>query len=155
MLQFLQVREIRGNFMLQPAGFGVRFVANVVDWLVINLPLIILIGLITGEFSAENTIVSSITFFYVLITPVLWKGYVVGKRIAGIRIVKKDGSNVHIGNMLMRTIVAGLVYGLTLGIGIIVSAFMVGLRADKRAIHDFIAGTYVTHAKPDEMEPLH
>jgi uncharacterized RDD family membrane protein YckC len=136
--------------MTQPAGFGVRFVANIVDWLIINLPLIIIAGLITGDFSQDNTFVSTVIFLYVLITPVLWKGYVVGKRIAGIRIVKKDGSNVHIGNMLMRTIVSGIVYGLTLGIGLIVSAFMVGLREDKRAIHDFIAGTYVTHAKPDE-----
>ncbi|MFL8935394.1 RDD family protein [Rossellomorea oryzaecorticis] len=137
--------------MTQPAGFGVRFVANLVDWLIINLPLIIIAGLVTGEFSQENSYVSAITFLYVLITPVLWKGYVVGKRIAGIRIVKKDGSNVHIGNMLMRTIVSGIVYGLTLGIGIIVSAFMVGIREDKRAIHDFIAGTYVTHVKPEEV----
>ncbi|MBH9967672.1 RDD family protein [Bacillus sp. V3] len=136
--------------MTQPAGFGVRFVANIVDWLIINLPLIIIAGLITGDFSQDNTFVSTVIFVYVLITPVLWKGYVVGKRIAGIRIVKKDGSNVHIGNMLMRTIVSGIVYGLTLGIGIIVSAFMVGIREDKRAIHDFIAGTYVTHAKPEE-----
>ncbi|XXM70375.1 RDD family protein [Lysinibacillus sphaericus] len=134
--------------MTQPAGFGVRFVANLVDWLIINLPLIIITGLVTGEFSQDNTFVSTVIFIYVLITPVFWKGYVVGKRIAGIRIVKKDGSNVHIGNMLMRTIVSGIVYGLTLGIGIIVSAFMVGIREDKRAIHDFIAGTYVTHAKP-------
>jgi uncharacterized RDD family membrane protein YckC len=132
-----------------PAGFWVRVGATIMDWLMINLPLIIIAGLITGEFSEENYFVSTITFLYVLITPVLWKGYVVGKRIAGIRIVKKDGSNVHIGNMLMRTIVAGIAYALTLGIGIIVSAFMVGIREDKRAIHDFIAGTYVTHAKPD------
>lgn len=45
--------------------------------------------------------------------------------------------------MLMRVLVAGLVYVLTLGIGIIVSAFMVGMREDRRAIHDFIAGTEV------------
>ncbi|WP_175986845.1 RDD family protein [Bacillus sp. Marseille-Q1617] len=141
--------------MIQPAGFWIRVGAGIMDWLIINLPLIIITGLITGEFSEENTFVSAITFLYVLITPVLWKGYVVGKRIAGIRIVKKDGSNVHIGNMLMRNIVAGIVYVLTLGIGIIVSAFMVGLREDKRSIHDFIAGTYVTHAKPKAADPLH
>ncbi|NQD65662.1 RDD family protein [Bacillus haikouensis] len=135
--------------MSLPAGFWIRVGANIMDWLIINLPLIIIAGLITGEFSDENYFVSLITFLYVLITPVLWKGYVVGKRLAGIRIVKKDGSNVHIGNMLMRNIAAGIFYALTLGTGLIVSAFMVGLREDKRAIHDFIAGTYVTHSKPD------
>jgi uncharacterized RDD family membrane protein YckC len=44
--------------------------------------------------------------------------------------------------------VAAIVYGITLGIAVIVSAFMIGLRKDKRAIHDFIAGTYVTYEKP-------
>jgi uncharacterized RDD family membrane protein YckC len=48
----------------------------------------------------------------------------------------------------MRVIVASLVYGITLGIGAIVSAFMIGLRKDKRSLHDFIAGTYVTYQKP-------
>lgn len=62
----------------------------------------------------------------------------------GVRIAKVNGGKLGIGAMLLRTIVAGLVYVLTLGIGLIISAFMVGLRDDKRAIHDFIAGTYVT-----------
>lgn len=50
--------------------------------------------------------------------------------------------------MVKRDLIAGLLYGLTLGIGVIVSAFMVGLREDKRALHDFIGGTYVTHNPP-------
>jgi uncharacterized RDD family membrane protein YckC len=33
---------------------------------------------------------------------------------------------------------------------LITSAFMVGLREDRRSIHDFVAGTYVTHRKPTE-----
>jgi uncharacterized RDD family membrane protein YckC len=47
--------------------------------------------------------------------------------------------------MLLRTLVSGIFYALTIGIGAIVSAFMVGIREDKRAIHDFIAGTEVVH----------
>lgn len=45
----------------------------------------------------------------------------------------------------IRNLVAGIVYGLTFGIGVLISAFMVGLREDKRAIHDFIAGTEVVY----------
>jgi uncharacterized RDD family membrane protein YckC len=138
--------------MVQPAGFWIRIGASLADSLIVNLPLLIIVGMITGDFSTENSFVSFLLFLYALITPVLWKGYIVGKRVVGIRIVKKDGRNVNIGNMLMRTVVSGIVYVVTLGIGIIVSAFMVGLREDKRAIHDFIAGTYVTKAKPWEME---
>lgn len=47
--------------------------------------------------------------------------------------------------MLLRMIVAAIIYGVTLGIAAIVSAFMVGIREDKRSIHDLIAGTYVTY----------
>ncbi|ESU33866.1 hypothetical protein G3A_04290 [Bacillus sp. 17376] len=70
----------------------------------------------------------------------------------GVRIAKVNGEKLGSGTMLMRTIVAGLVYVLTLGLGAIVSAFMVGIREDKRAIHDFIAGTYVTYEKPNEIK---
>lgn len=37
---------------------------------------------------------------------------------------------------------------LTLGIGLTISAIMVAIREDKRSIHDFIAGTYVTTDEP-------
>ncbi|XID94897.1 hypothetical protein ACF3MZ_10435 [Paenibacillaceae bacterium WGS1546] len=47
--------------------------------------------------------------------------------------------------MLLRNVVAGFVYALTLGVGLIISAFMVGLSEDKRAIHDYIAGTKVVY----------
>lgn len=50
-----------------------------------------------------------------------------------------------IGMMLLRNVVAGVAYTLTLGVGLIVSAFMMGIREDKRSIHDFLAGMYVTY----------
>ena len=141
--------------MDQPAGFWIRFWANFLDGVMVNIPLIIIIGVITGDFSPENPISSSLYFLYYLITPVIWNGYVVGKRVAGIRIVRIDGKNVHIGNMLMRSLVGGLIYTLTFGIAVIVSVFMVVFREDKRAIHDFIAGTYVTEGRLDnEFIPL-
>ena len=54
--------------------------------------------------------------------------------------------------MLLRVLVAGIVYGLTLGIALIVSVFMVVFRKDKRSLHDMMAGTYVTYSKPGEIE---
>lgn len=86
--------------------------------------------------------------FYDLLLPVLWSGYTLGRKMAGNRIVRMDGKKVGIGTMILRVLVAGIAYALTLGIGLIVSAFMVGLREDKRAIHDFIARTYVTTNPP-------
>ncbi|WP_127583540.1 RDD family protein [Paenibacillus koleovorans] len=126
-----------------PAGFWVRFGAMILDVLIVGLPLIT-IALALGD----KYLTDLISFLYTLLTPVFWKGYTIGKRISGIRIVRvTDGSPPGLGTMLLRNVVAGLVYAITLGIGIIISAIMVGNREDKRSIHDMIAGTTVVHDK--------
>ncbi len=129
-----------------PAGFWRRFLASILDTIIIGLPLALISYFITGDWNGD-IYTSLVDFLYYLIVPVIWMGYTIGKRIVGVRIVKINGEKLGIGSMLLRTIVAGIVYVVTLGIGLIVSAFMVGLRRDKRAIHDFIAGTYVTYEK--------
>ncbi len=136
--------------MDRSVGFWKRLGANVLDSLLVITPIAIL-GMILFGWDFDSSYTDLVILPYSLVVPVLWKGYVVGKRIMGIRIVKIDGRNVGLWTMFMRLIVAGLVYVLTLGIGLIVSAFMVGLREDNRSIHDFIAGTYVTEAKPGEL----
>ncbi|MCM3121782.1 RDD family protein [Mesobacillus sp. AQ2] len=136
--------------MGRPAGFWVRLGAAILDGLIIGVPLSIISYLITGN-AEDNIFTSTMNLIYTVLVPVIWSGYTVGKKIVGVRIAKVNGEKLGFGTMLMRTVVAGLVYLLTLGIGVIVSAFMVGLRQDKRAIHDFIAGTYVTYEKPDEI----
>ena len=130
------------------AGFWERFFANLLDGLIISLPIAVLAYVITGKFD-DDLISAPLNLVYSLVVPVVWSGYTVGKRIMQIRIAKVNGDKLGFGTMFMRTVVSGLVYVLTLGIGFIVSAFMVGLREDKRAIHDFIVGTYVTHNMPD------
>lgn len=126
-----------------PVGFWARFGALILDSLIIGIPLSMISYLITGN-TEGDILTGLIEFLYYLIVPVLWMGYTIGKKIVGIRIVKLDGSPPTIGTMLFRVVVGSLVYAITLGIGLIVSAFMIGLREDKRSIHDFIAGTYVT-----------
>lgn len=130
-----------------PGGFWRRLLGLLLDAIVVGVPLGILSYILTGE-SEGNTFTNLLSFLYYLILPVVWMGYTVGKRIVGVRIVKVDGGKVGIGTMLLRTFVTGLVYAVTLGIALIVSAFMVGLREDKRGIHDLIAGTYVTTDRP-------
>lgn len=134
--------------MTNLAGFWDRFFANILDGVIVGLPIAIFAYFITGKFD-DDVISAPLNLVYALVVPVVWNGYTVGKRMMQIRIAKVNGDKLGFGTMFMRTIVAVLVYILTLGIGIIVSAFMVGLREDKRAIHDFIAGTYVTHNMPD------
>ncbi len=86
-----------------------------------------------------------LSLLYTLLLPVFWAGFTLGKRMLGIRITKMDGSHPGLLAMVLRVIVGGLVYGLTFGVGVIVSAIMIGVREDKRAIHDFIAGTQVVY----------
>lgn len=131
------------------AGFWVRFGAGIIDGLLMS----IVIGTVTfsfyGDFISDRSPYNILEVLYNLIVPVIWFGYTVGKRVFGIRIKRVDGERLGFGTMLLRYIVGGLVYAVTLGIGVIVSAFMVGLREDNRSIHDFIAGTYVTYDPPE------
>ncbi|MHA0857181.1 RDD family protein [Paenibacillus sp. CMAA1364] len=128
--------------MNQEAGFWVRLGAGILDGLIVGIPL----AIIFGGWDSEGTLKGLFMDLYILILPVIWGGYTIGKRICRIRIRKvSDHSSPGIGTMLLRNIVGGIVYALTLGIGVIVSVFMVSLREDKRALHDFIAGTEVIH----------
>ncbi|MBB6670538.1 RDD family protein [Cohnella nanjingensis] len=127
------------------AGFWIRLGASLLDALIIGLPIYLLSMLLLG--GNADRLSDALSFLYGLLVPIFWNGYTVGKRICSIRIQKLDGSPPTIGTMLLRTVVSGLIYGFTFGIAVIVSAFMVGLREDKRAIHDFIAGTEVAYAE--------
>ncbi|MFS0552895.1 RDD family protein [Brevibacillus sp. 179-C9.3 HS] len=138
-----QITTIPSN----PVGFWRRLGAGLLDALIIGVPLILITYIITGK-TEDNLISNIITTLYSLLVPVFWHGYTVGKRIVGIRIARIDGERVGIGTMLLRNIVGALVYAVTLGIAIIVSAIMVSVRQDKRSIHDLIAGTYVTSDQP-------
>lgn len=128
------------------AGFWIRLGASLLDGLIVGLPLYLLSLLISGG-DGREFFTDVISFLYSLLLPVFWNGYTIGKRICGIQIRKLDGTAPGLGTMLLRNIVGGLIYALSLGIAAIVSAFMVGLREDKRAIHDFIAGTEVLYDK--------
>jgi uncharacterized RDD family membrane protein YckC len=127
------------RLMMRNAGFWIRLGAALLDGIVVGLPLLFVAFLVTQHLNTAETVSNVMMFLYGLIIPVVWGGFTVGKRMCGIRIRKLDGSDPTIGTMILRTVVGGILYSLTFGIGTIVSAFMVGLREDKRAIHDFIA----------------
>lgn len=130
-------------------GFWRRFGASLLDGIIVGIPLALLSYLIFPNDEGSDWFTNGISAAYTLILPVLWYGYTVGKKLLGIRIVKMDGSQVSIGTMLLRVIVGMyLIYGITFGIAAIVSAIMVATREDKRAIHDLVAGTYVTSNPP-------
>lgn len=129
-------------------GFWRRLGASLLDGLIIGVPLALIAYLITGE-TQGNWFTNLLSTLYSLLVPMFWYGYTVGKKIVGVRIARVDGEPLGIGTMLLRVLVGMvLIYGITFGLAAIASAIMVGVRKDKRAIHDLVAGTYVTSNKP-------
>ncbi|WP_138419451.1 RDD family protein [Aquibacillus sediminis] len=132
-----------------PAGFWNRVTARILDIIIISVSIALISIPLYGDLYLFTDVynyrlIDLSGFLYGIILPIIWCGYTLGRRVVRNRIVGIDGGNVGYRTMLLRERVASIVYALTLGIGIIISAFMVGIREDKRAIHDFIAGTYVT-----------
>lgn len=131
---------------MREAGFWIRLGANLIDAIIIGIPLFVIASILTSGDDARDLFTNIVSAVYSLFVPVFWKGYTVGKRMCNIRIQKVyDEGPPTIVTMLLRNVVGGLFYGLTFGIGLIVSATMVAAREDKRAIHDFIAGTEVVY----------
>jgi uncharacterized RDD family membrane protein YckC len=145
----ISIVEQRGVFVLdanyrRPAGFWIRFLASITDNLVLLAPDFLL-GLLLTNNNIQKIASLIVTLLYHIMLPIYWNGATVGKKAFGIRIaeINREGSPGW-RTMLMR-LVGGLIYLITLGIGLIISAFMVAFRQDKRAIHDIIAGTHVIY----------
>lgn len=70
----------------------------------------------------------------------------IGKRCAGLKAVRLDGSSLTVTDALVRTLAAGLSW-VTLNVGHALCAW----RTDKRALHDLLAKTRVVYA--DDVPP--
>lgn len=130
------------------AGFWRRLGARALDGIIVTTFFALAYGLIKGDIPTDLTEgwrwqIVIVTYSTVL--PVLWSGYVIGKKIFHIKIKRsKDDGQVTFFNMFMREVVGyQLLTVVTFGVSTIVSAFMIALRKDKRGIHDFVGGTYV------------
>ncbi|MCF6408130.1 RDD family protein [Pseudalkalibacillus salsuginis] len=131
------------------AGLGLRILASLMDVIIILTIISVCFYFIKGEyrFTWPNGLTWQLFYtLYLTVTPVLWNGYIIGKRIFKIRIKRyKDNENVTIINMFLREVIGYYVISIiTFGISLVVSLFMVIFREDKRAVHDFIGGTYVS-----------
>lgn len=135
------------RFELERAGFGIRAVAGILDWIILILPIGAVIYLITGEISltwTQGSAWNTLYYIYLMITPVYWNGYIIGKKIVNIKIAKIDGSDLTLSDMFIREFIGIFALGyITLGLTIIISGLMVLLRKDKRALHDHLSGTFV------------
>ena len=84
---------------------------------------------------------SLIAFVSFLLLPAA-TGRTFGKMATGLRIVAKDGTEASLRRIILRQVVAGVLFLLTAGFSLLVSAFS----GSGRALHDYIAGTMVIYA---------
>jgi uncharacterized RDD family membrane protein YckC len=141
----------------RPAGFWIRVVAALVDFAVFGLVKLSFGALAArfwrtddGAIGVQGTIATCTFLFaalYVIVLHVL-EGQTIGKLLVRIRVVGLDGSPPPLGTSLLRF----LAYAVSLmpfGMGFV----MAGLRADRRGLHDLIAGTRVERLQPPSRRP--
>ena len=133
---------------LAPAGFWIRAIAALVDFVLLALVQVsfrVVARLITGVEPRETWILMPVISMFMLVFAAAYTtalhaawGQTIGKMIVGVRVLEADGEPPRIGTALLRFVgyFASIV---TFFFGF----FMAGLRSDKRALHDLIAGTHV------------
>jgi len=130
------------------AGFWIRLGANVLDSIAIGLIGIVPLATASG-LAAPNVVVGLgallLFFMYVLYAPVMLalnNGATWGKQACDQRVVLNDGRAIGFGRALVREVVVKWLLA-ALIVPYWVSALMVGVRRDKRGLHDLIVGTRV------------
>lgn len=147
-----------------PGGFWRRFVAQFIDQLVIGLvtfPVNFAIGMVSGLGAASGAGGEAQLGAMLLLQAVSWGLYLVaaflyyglfyskrgatpGKMVMGLRVVDSvTGANVTLWKAFFRETIGKLCSTITLLFGYI----MVGMREDKKALHDLMFGTQVLHKK--------
>src|SRR5262245_43200541 len=140
---------IRAMTQARPAGFWIRTVAALVDFSVLFLvqgSFGYLAGRVIGPDLEDSMALVPLVWLFTLLfagayTTVLQGvvgGQTIGKMLVNIRVVNVDGSAVSVGAALLR-FVGYFISLAACGIGYV----MAGLRRDKRALHDLLAGTRV------------
>jgi uncharacterized RDD family membrane protein YckC len=138
---------------MEPAGFWIRWLAMIVDGVIVNLvsfPLGFAMGFasvtVFKDSASMDALMNGLSQAIGLVVGVAYVGYftsrkgaTLGKLAFGMR-VYKEGTTQHL--TFIRAVlreVAKIASYLTLLIGFI----MAGVRKDKRALHDLLAGTRV------------
>lgn len=135
--------------LTRPAGFWIRVVAFGLDMVVYLLANLCLSRLaralwgpgLDGGSSVQGAVLVFTVLFAIVYTTTLHAiaGQTLGKAMVGIRVVAaSDGALLTVGPALLRHL-ASFLSSFPVGFGYL----MAGLRRDKRALHDLIAGSRV------------
>ncbi len=140
-----------GDAPVVPAGFVRRWLALIVDSLIIVVPIVLVLGIFVGigglSMEGEAAALLQVGYYglYFLAAAFYYAGLessagqaTLGKRLLGIKVVDMQGRRLSFGHALGRWFAAALSY-VTLYIGFLMAAFT----ARKQALHDFVASTQV------------
>ncbi|MDQ6883797.1 MAG: RDD family protein [Candidatus Dormibacteraeota bacterium] len=126
------------------AGFWIRFVAILIDSILLAIVASIINIAFNGNTTARSglqTILGLVYYTYFWSNSSPWPGQTLGSKALNIRVIKTDGADLTITQALVRYI-GFVISSICLLIGLIWAAF----DKDKQGWHDKIAGTYVVKA---------
>ena len=120
-----------------PGGFWIRFLASVIDGVLLIIVISVLSALL-GTLDGFNTFLAiCIGGTYYTIGVGVW-GTTIGKKTFGLYTVRLDGTKIGLGRALARYLSYWISYFI-----ILIGFIMIGLREDKRGLHDLICDTMV------------
>lgn len=147
------------------AGFLRRFAASCIDSLVtaaVSYALLIPLALVMGvsmismaqsEFMGAGAMVGFYVLYYAIsiLVPAIYFGWMqsssnmasLGKMAVGAKVVRVNGERLSFWRAFLRYIAMIALAVLTCGIGMLVSAIMVGVTERKQGLHDMICDTVV------------
>ncbi len=130
---------------LRPAGFWIRAAAVLID-VILVMAAEVAFGFLLWAVTDDRLAAAASRAFRFLASPCYFvflhwaRGQTVGKMALQIRVVMLNGDPLPFGLSVLRHLGSWL-SAVILGLGYLLAA----LRADKRALHDLIAGTRVEH----------
>ena len=131
------VQELPGGSVephgLRRAGFWVRFCAAAIDGILLAIVVVIVFG--TDDTNTGPDFLISLLYYSLGVA--IWST-TVGKRALGLYVLRTDGSKVG----FLRAVGRWFSYILSALI-LFIGFFMIGLRQDKRGLHDLICDTMV------------
>ena len=130
------------SFSNVPAGFWIRFVAAIIDGIIVGVGYgILMFAMIAIEMYALAMILSFIwALGYHIYFPSSDMMGTPGKALLGLKITDESGNKIGVGKAILRYI-GYIISGLVLYIGFII----VGFTENKRGLHDMVASTRVTY----------